>query len=96
MVPVLLLVGIVRVHFLYLNPIICKYQIFSTDILSPVETLAARGLEELFFRCLVEPKLSSRHRNRYFEGMDNGQKTPHGHPDFKSYIKILCVFIDNR
>ncbi len=32
-VPVLLLVGIVRVHYLYLNPKICKYQIFSTDIL---------------------------------------------------------------
>ncbi len=32
-VPVLLLVGIIRVHFLYLNPKICKYQIFSTDIL---------------------------------------------------------------
>jgi hypothetical protein len=32
---VLLLVGIVRVHYLYLNPKICKYQIFSTgtDIL---------------------------------------------------------------
>ena len=37
MVPVLLWVGIIRVHFLYLNPKICKYQIFSTDILSPVE-----------------------------------------------------------
>jgi hypothetical protein len=33
MVLVLLLVGIVRVHYLYLNPKICKYQIFSTDIL---------------------------------------------------------------
>jgi hypothetical protein len=32
-VPVLLLVGILRVHFLYLNPKICKYQIVSTDIL---------------------------------------------------------------
>ncbi len=32
-VPVLLLVGIVRVHFLYLNPQICKYQIYNTDIL---------------------------------------------------------------
>ncbi len=32
-VLVLLLLGIVRVHFLYLNPKICKYQIFSTDIL---------------------------------------------------------------
>ncbi len=33
MVPVLLLVGIVMLHYLYLNPKICKYQIFSTDIL---------------------------------------------------------------
>ena len=32
-VLVLLLVGLVRVHYLYLNPKICKYQIFSTDIL---------------------------------------------------------------
>ena len=37
MVPVLLLVGIVRVHFLYLNPKIYKYQIFSSDIIAPVE-----------------------------------------------------------
>jgi hypothetical protein len=33
-VLVLLLVGIFWVHYLYLNPKICKYQIFSTDILS--------------------------------------------------------------
>ena len=32
-VPALQKVGFVRVHFLYLNPKICKYQIFSTDIL---------------------------------------------------------------
>jgi hypothetical protein len=32
-VPVLLMVGIVRVHYLYLDPKICKYQFFSTDIL---------------------------------------------------------------
>jgi hypothetical protein len=31
-VAVLLLVGIVRVLYLHLNPKICKYQIFSTDI----------------------------------------------------------------
>jgi hypothetical protein len=28
--------------------------------------------------------------------MDDGQKTPRGHPDFNSYVKILHVFIDNR
>ncbi len=32
-VPILLLVGIIRVYFLYLTPKICKYQIFSTNIL---------------------------------------------------------------
>jgi hypothetical protein len=25
--------------------------------------------------------------------MDDGQKTPRGHPDFHSYVKILHVFI---
>ncbi len=29
----------------------------------------------------------------YLEGTDDGQKTPHGHSDFNSYVKILCVFI---
>ncbi len=33
------------------------------------------------------------HRNRYSEGMDDGQKTPRGYPDINSYLKILCVFI---
>jgi hypothetical protein len=34
----------------------------------------------------------------YSEGMDDGQKTPHGHPDFNSYVKILrvLVFITDR
>ncbi len=27
--------------------------------------------------------------------MDDGQKTPRGHPDFNSYVKIQRVFIDN-
>ncbi len=38
------LVGIAKVHYLYLNPQICKYQIFITDILSPVEfSMYAKG-----------------------------------------------------
>jgi hypothetical protein len=31
----------------------------------------------------------------YSEGMDHGHKTPRGHPDFNSYVKILRVFICN-
>jgi hypothetical protein len=33
------------------------------------------------------------HRNGHLERMDDGQKTPHGHPDCNSYVKILGVFI---
>jgi hypothetical protein len=42
---------------------------------------------------LLNPIFLLAHRNRYSEGMDDGQKTPRGHPDFNSYMKILCVFI---
>jgi hypothetical protein len=45
---------------------------------------------------LLNPNFLLVHRNRYSERMDDGQKTPCGHPDFKSYVKILRVFIDNR
>jgi hypothetical protein len=44
---------------------------------------------------LLNPNFLLIHRNRYLEGIDNGQKTPHGHPDFNSYVKIPRVFIDN-
>ncbi len=41
----------------------------------------------------LNPNLLLAHRNRYSEGMDDGQKTPHGHPDFNSYVKNLCVLV---
>ncbi len=42
---------------------------------------------------LLNPNFLLAHRNRYLEGMDDGQKTPRGNPDFNSYVKILRVFI---
>jgi hypothetical protein len=42
---------------------------------------------------LLNPNFLLVHRNRYSEGMDDGQKTPCRHPDFNSYVKILRVFI---
>ncbi len=45
---------------------------------------------------LLNPNLLLSHRNRYLEGTGDGQKTPRGHPDFNSYVKIQRVFfIDN-
>jgi hypothetical protein len=37
---------------------------------------------------LLNPNFLLTHRNRYSEGMDGRQKTPRGHPDFNSYVKI--------
>ncbi len=45
---------------------------------------------------MFNPNLLLVHRNRNMEGMDDGQKTPRGHPDFNSYVKILRVFITDR
>jgi hypothetical protein len=47
---VLLLVGIVRVHYLYLNPKICKDQIFSTDILYSMIAPVEKGMHTNSFR----------------------------------------------
>jgi hypothetical protein len=41
----------------------------------------------------LNPNFLLVHRNRYLEGMGDGQKTPHGHPDLNSFVKILRVFI---
>ncbi len=40
---------------------------------------------------LLNPNFLLIRRNRYLEGMDVGQKTPCGHPDFHSYVKIQRV-----
>ncbi len=55
----------------------------------------AGGISKFLQIFLMNPNFLLVHRKRYLEGMDNGQKTPHGHPDFNSYVKIQCVFVDN-
>ncbi len=42
---------------------------------------------------LLNPNFLLAHRNRYSEGMENGQKTPRGHPNFNSYVKNLHVLV---
>jgi hypothetical protein len=53
------------------------------------------GISNFVQTFFLNPNFLLVHRNRYSEGMDDGQKTPRGHPDFNSYVKILRVFIDN-
>ncbi len=33
------------------------------------------------------------HRNKYLEGRNDRQMTPHGYPNFNSYVKNLCVLV---
>ncbi len=42
---------------------------------------------------LLNPNFLLLHRNRYSEGMDNGQKNPRGHPNFNSYVKNLPILV---
>ncbi len=48
---------------------------------------------------MLHPNFLLAHRNRYSEGMDDGQKTPRGHPNFNSYVKnprVLVFRTDGR
>jgi hypothetical protein len=42
---------------------------------------------------LLNPNFLLVHRNKYLEGMNDGQKTPRGHPDFHSYMKLNVFHI---
>ncbi len=42
---------------------------------------------------MLNPNFLLLHRNRYSEGMDDGEKTRRGHPDFNSYMKNLRVLV---
>ncbi len=42
---------------------------------------------------MLNPNFLLAHRNKYSEGMEDGQKVPRGLPDFNSYVKILHMFI---
>ncbi len=41
----------------------------------------------------LREKYKMGHRNRYSEGRNNRQMTPHGYPNFNSYVKNLCVLV---
>jgi hypothetical protein len=45
---------------------------------------------------LLNPNFLLAHRNRYLEGMDDGQKTTRGHPNFNSYVKNLRFWYSGR
>ncbi len=48
------------------------------------------NLVQIFF---LNPNFLLVHRNKYSEGMDDRQKTPRGHPDFHSYVKLNVFHI---
>ena len=51
------------------------------------------GKANLVWIFLLNPNFLFQHRNRYLEGMDDGQNIPHGHPDFHFYVKLNVFHI---
>jgi hypothetical protein len=45
------------------------------------------------FNSVLRVKYMIARRNRYSEGMVDGQMTPRGYPNFNFYVKNLCVLI---
>jgi hypothetical protein len=45
---------------------------------------------------LLNPNFLLAHRNRYSEGMDEGQKTQHGHPNLIPMIKIYVFWYSRQ
>ena len=74
---------------------VCTYLVYNT-VVRLCQFFGCGGKANLVQISLLNPNFLLVHRNRYLKGMDNGQKTPRGHPDFNSYVKVLRVFIDNR
>jgi hypothetical protein len=46
------------------------------------------GKANLLLIFMLNPSFLLLHSNKYSEGMDNGRKTPRGHPHFYSYMKL--------
>jgi hypothetical protein len=72
---------VLRTYFVY-NTVLWLCQFFCCG--------GQANLVQIF---LLNPIFYLVHSNRYSEGMDNGQKTPHGHNNFHSCVKIQRVFI---
>ena len=51
------------------------------------------GKANLVHIFLLNPNFLLVQRNRFSEGVDDGQKTPRGHPDFHSYVKLKVPHI---
>jgi hypothetical protein len=73
-------------------------------ILQPIHTLWVYGSARIWLVIHINNKPFSTnfsmnpdfllvHRNRYSEGMDDGQMTPRGYSNFNSYIKNLHVLV---
>ncbi len=67
--------------------VLCTYLVYNT-VVRLCQFFCCGGKANLVQFFLLNPIFFLVHRNRYLEGMDDRQKTPRGHPDFHSYVKI--------
>jgi hypothetical protein len=71
---------------------LCTYLVYNT-VVRLCQLFCFGGKANLVQIFLLNPNFLIVHRNKYSEGLDDGQKTPHGHPDFHSYVKFNVFHI---
>ncbi len=72
--------------------VLCTYLVYNT-VVQLCQFFCLGGQTNLVRIFLLNQKFLLIHRNKYLEGMDDGQKTPRGHPDFNSYVKLNVFHI---
>jgi hypothetical protein len=72
--------------------VLCTYLVYNT-VVWLCQFICFGGKANLVSIFLLNPNFLLVHRNKYLEGMDDGQKTPCGHPDFHSYVKLNVFHI---
>ncbi len=78
---------------------LCTYYVYNT-VVRMCQFFCCGGKANLVQNFFLNPNILIVHRNKYSEGLDDGQTSPHGHPDFHSYMKfnvfnITDIFLVN-
>ncbi len=72
--------------------VLCTYLVYNT-VVRLCQFFCFGGKANLVQFFLLNLYFLIVHRNKYSEGLDDGQKIPRGHPDFHSYMKFNVFHI---
>jgi hypothetical protein len=72
--------------------VLCTYLVYNT-VVQLCQFFCFGGKANLVRLFLLNPNFLLIHRNKYSEGMEDGQKNPRGYPDYLSYVKLNVFHI---